>query len=588
MLFLASIEQSFTTNLKLLIYLQKPNFIFQYFSDNFQSMEMIEVNLGETRTITVQPGQKIIEIVKQALPHNRYKPYIVIRNNTFTSFNEIVNEPTKISLLRYFHESSRRAYESAAILILNYVVEDLYPDQRLIVMHSMCDGVFCRFVNEDFCTPQVIQEISAAFIKVVEADYAIEPLLISCNDARRYFKEIGQEDTEELLKYSEANFVTLYQINGRRFWLLSPPAPSTGLIKVFEIRPYQKGFVLRCPTEGDDRRLRPFTDQARLYEIFQETEEWGRILEISTVADLNRTIVENQISDLIKIDEALHEKKIASIADQISNKGERRFVFVAGPSSSGKTTFAKRLAIQLRVLGFKPLLLSLDNYFRDRAELAKLQGKRINYEVLDAIDLELLNDHLQRLLRGETITPPVYNFITGTKTPATKPMKIDSQTILIFEGIHGINPGLTPEVNERYKFKIYVSALTHLNFDHMNRVRTHDTRLLRRIVRDYKYRGYSAAETIEMWKKVVEGENKYIFTFQGNADIMFNSSLVYEHGVLKTLAVTMLKNVPENHHSYPEAQRLLDMLSYFLPVEDTEIPPTSIMREFIGKSSFTY
>ena len=551
-------------------------------------MKMINVKLGKKRATRVRPGQKIADIVKHALPHSRYKPYVVIRNNSFGSFNEIINESTNISLLQHFHESSRRAYENAAILILYYVVENLFPDQRLLVMHSMCDGAFCRFVNENFCTDRVIQQIKAGFDKIVAADHAIEPILLSRNDARRYFKEIGQADTEELLKYCEANFVTLYHINGRRYWLLSPPAPRTGLIKIFDIMPYKKGFVLRCPTEGNERRLRHFTDQARLYEIFQETDNWGRILEISTVADVNRLIAENQISDVIKIADALQEKKIANLADQIAHDNERRFVFVAGPSSSGKTTFSKRLSIQLRVLGLKTQLLSLDNYFRDRAELTALQGGRLNFEVLDAIDLDLFNDHLQRLLNGETVTPPIYNFLTGVKSPGSKPIHVDDKTIVIFEGIHGINPGLTPTINPKYKFEIYISALTHLNFDNMNRIHTHDTRLLRRMIRDFKYRGYSAADTIHMWKKVVEGEKKYIFTFQGNADAMFNSSLIYEHGVLKTPAVAILKNVPEEHHSYPEAQRLLDMLSNFLPVDDTEIPPTSIMREFIGNSSFSY
>jgi len=551
-------------------------------------MKTINITLDKKRSLKVQPGQTIKEIVQAAKPKGQYMPYLVIRNDIFTSFNEIVTEPTNISLLHNFHESSHRAYENAAIMILNYVVENLYPDQRLVFMHSMCDGVFCRFENADFCTPVVILQISTAFLQVVEENLPISPLLLSRSDARRYFNEIGQQDTYELLKYCESNFITLYHINGRRHWLSSPPAPETGLIKVFDIRPYQKGFVLRCPTEGNDRRLRRFSDQERLYEIFQETEEWGRILEISTVADVNRLIVDNQISDIIKIADALQEKKIACIADQIARDGSRRFVFVAGPSSSGKTTFAKRLAIQLRVLGLKTILLSLDNYFRDRDELAERQGKRLNFEVLDAIDLELLNDHLKRLLGGEEVVPPLYDFRTGTKTPGSKAVRTDAGTVIIFEGIHGINPGLTKEIDDQYKFKIFVSALTHLNFDNINRLHTHDTRLLRRIVRDFKYRGYSAAETIGMWKKVVEGEKKYIFTYQGHADVMFNSSLVYEQGVLKAPATTVLKNVPEDHPSYPEAQRLLEMLSYFLPVDDKEIPPTSIMREFIGNSSFSY
>jgi len=298
-------------------------------------------------------------------------------------------------------------------------------------------------------------------------------------------------------------------------------------------------------------------------------------------------IAENQISDIIKVAEALHEKKIASIADEIDQQ-HKQLIFVAGPSSSGKTTFSKRLAIQLRVLGYKVVLLSLDNYFLDRDELQRRQGADLNFEVLEAIDLNLLNEQLNRLLQGETVTPPVYDFHKGVKNPGTQTITADPHTVFILEGIHGINPDLTSGISDACKYKVYVSALTHLNFDQSNRIPTHDTRLIRRIVRDAKYRGYSAADTIGMWKKVVEGEKRYIFTYQGSADVMFNTSLLYEIGVLKVAAVPALKLVPEEHPSFPEAQRLLDMLAYFLPLDEDEIPPTSILREFIGKSSFTY
>lgn len=550
-------------------------------------MKTIKITINHQQEITTQAGQTIHALLEKHVAPGTYMPYLAVRNNVFTSLNEVVNTTTQIGTLPFFYESSRRAYEQAAALMLNYVIEHLFPGVELQIMHSICDGVFCR-LRHNPVTAEMLQKIRDAFTTLVKENHPINPIQMSRLDAIHYFREKGRTDTVELLRYCHFNYLDLYSLNSQNYWLPSPPAPFTGLIKVVDFLPYADGFIMRCPTEGNPDVLYPFTDQVRLYDIFQEADRWGEILALSEVADINRLIVYDQISDVIKISEALHEKKIALIADQIAQVKNRRLIFVAGPSSSGKTTFAKRLAIQLRVLGYRVMMISLDNYFLDREELKRRQGETLNFEILEALDLDLLNKQLNQLMRGEEVLLPEYDFHEGVKRPSKEPIRAQSDTVFILEGIHGINPNLTPGVADDFKFKIYISALTHLNFDRLNRITTHDMRLIRRIVRDARYRGYSAAATINMWKKVVEGEKKYIFSFQSEADVMFNSSLLYEMGVLKIFAEPVLKKIPEDDRSYPEAQRLLDLLSYFLTINDDEIPPTSILREFIGKSSFEY
>jgi len=453
----------------------------------------------------------------------------------------------------------------------------------------MCDGIYCEINQNESVSELSISKIKTGFGKLVSEDIPIIPELFSSGDAQNYFKNNNRSDTAELLKYCSLNYIMLYSINGSRYWLPSPPAPATGLIQTYDIIKYKRGFVFRNPVENIPDRIQPFNDQERLYEIFNETVKWGNILNITNTSQLNDLVANENISELIKISEALQEKKIAEIADKIEASSQyKRLIFVAGPSSSGKTTFMKRLYIQLRVLGHKVVSLSLDNYFKDRDELAREQGENLNFEVLDALDLKLLNTHLNDLLSGKSVTPPDYDFIKGKKVPGKAEIQADNNTLFIIEGIHGINPGLTENIDDQYKFKIYLSALTHLNFDDINRIPTHDTRLIRRMVRDAKYRGYSAAQTINMWKKVVEGEKKYIFKYQGESDIMFNSSLAYEIGVLKLPAEIALKQVNPQDPSHPESERLLSILAYFLPIDQKEIPPTSILREFVGESSFKY
>lgn len=552
-------------------------------------MKKIEVSIDQKPPLLTEKGLTIREILQKHAKDTPYLEYIAIKNNIFASLNEIINENNTIGTFQNFYSSSRRAYENTAILILQYSIEKALPDKKLFVLHSMGDGVYCELDNHRELNDDLLEKIKTGFAETVEEDIFINPVLVSRGEAQSYFKNNDRPDTAALIKYCASNYVMLYSIKEKRFWSPSPPAPSTGLIKTYMIMKYKNGFVLRCPVENDPDHIQPFYKQERLYDIFSEAERWGNILNLTNISQLNDLVTNQNISEMIKISEALHEKKIAAIADSIDqSRNEKRLVFVAGPSSSGKTTFMKRLYIQLRVLGHKVVSLSLDNYFKDRAEMKREQGENINFEVLTAIDLKLLNKQLNDLIAGKKVTPPVYDFIQGKKVPGNTSIAADKNTLFIIEGIHGINPGLTQEINDKYKFKIYISALTHLNFDDLNRIPTHDMRLIRRIVRDSKFRGYSAAQTINMWKKVVEGEKKYIFKYQGEADIMFNSSLAYEIGVLKHPAELALKAVEKQDPSYPESERLLHFLSFFLPIDDNEVPPTSIIREFIGKSSFKY
>ena len=548
-----------------------------------------KVQLNENIAVDVAPGTPIIDLFKHQLSDNEYSELLCIKNDRFASVNEPIEDNCHISSGIHFHESHRRAYESAAIVILAYLLETRLLRRDIIFQHSMADGIFCETKDQRPINPVFIETLEKEFRAVVEANIPILPVVLPRRKAIAQMHQRGMADTCALLRQSTHSNFKFYQIDQTLVWLPNPPAGRTGLINLFEIMPYEHGFVIRFPVEGNLDQLQPFHDQKRLYEIFQETVRWGQIIDIMNVGHLNRLVDEKNISDMIKISEALQEKKVAAIADQIHARSHTaRLVFISGPSSSGKTTFMKKLYIQLRVLGHKIVMLSLDDYYKDRQQIIDEQGPNPNFEILEALDLDLLNDHLSRLLKGKPVNRPKYDFITGMKTFETKSTLTNNQTIFIIEGIHGINPGLTRDIPEAYKFKIYISALIHINLDHYNRISTHDTRLIRRIVRDGKYRGYGAAQTINIWKKVVEGEKKYIFRHQGKADIMFNSALAYEIGVLRKYADPFLKQVPAKDTSHPEACRLLDLLSYFRPISDVEIPPTSIMREFIGNSSFKY
>jgi len=365
--------------------------------------------------------------------------------------------------------------------------------------------------------------------------------------------------------------------------------PSTGYLKVFDLVKYYDGMLLLGPKSDSPEQCEEIVIQNKLFEIFQEYKNWGEILNVGYIGNINEIVKRKEISDLIKISEALQEKKLAYIADAISQKEQHpRLILISGPSSSGKTTFAQRLAIQLRVAGLKPVTLSLDNYFVNREHTPLDDKGEYDFEALEALDVELLNNNLISLLKGGRIELPKFSFHTGERFYDGEFLEIDNKTIILAEGIHALNPDLTPKIDSSVKFNIYVSALTTVSLDNHNRIPTTDTRLVRRIVRDFKYRGYSANETISRWQSVRAGEEKNIFPFQENADAMFNTAVHYEAGVLKRYAEPILFEVPSNSSAYREARRLLKFFSYVVPIADKEIPPTSILREFLGGSSFSY
>jgi len=547
-------------------------------------MSKHKVILNSDTVIFVKHNERVKNILKANLPDSEYYPFVAVKNHRFCSLNERVMEDSIINTFPEYHESSRRTYINTAIFLLSHICNRNYHNLELKVLHSMADGVFCKFANQDI-TEQLMSNLKSDFEKYIQKALPIEPVLMTKIAAINYFNSVNRCDTAKMLRYCSQNFITLYEIEDYKYWEQAPLAGNTSLIKIFDLMPYSDGFILRCPLEGAPNVLQEFTNQEKLYDVFREFVQWGDILKLANISDINDHIVKHNIEDIINISESLQDKKISNIADMI-HVANKKLVFIAGPSSSGKTTFARKLAIHLRVLGQQAITLSLDDYFKDRDELRREQGENTDFEVLEALDLSLLNQHIKRLLSGEEVNLPRYNFLTGKKEDSGKTIKIDEHTILLFEGIHGINPGLTTEIKDDLKFKIYISALTHLNFDDRNRIPTHDMRLIRRIVRDYKYRGYSAANTIAMWKKVVEGEKKYIFKYQHFSDIMFNSALAYELNALKNDAEKVLMQVPFEHHSYPEAERLLDILSFFLPIDSENIPDTSLIREFLGGSVF--
>lgn len=552
-------------------------------------MKKIKVKINNKKSFRAEPETSINDLLNEHCSEKDYLPYIIALNNKYAPLNAKISTKSKIKTIKNYNSPARRAYENAALLILSHIAQNVCPNNKLIIAHSMSKGLYCEFKGKEYINKTLISDLKRAFNKLVKKDLPLKEKPLTKSDAIKYFDSINREDITCLVKYSTNTNIQLYSLEQKIYWLPSPPVYRTGLIVTFDIIPFAKGFILRYPVEDYSNILPEFIIQDRLYEIFTEFEEWGRILGITDVGHINRLVMTESISEIIKVSEALHEKKIITIADLISKLDTIcRLVFIAGPSSSGKTTFMKRLYIQLRVLGFRIITLSLDNYFKDRAEIKREYGEKFSFDVLEALNLDLINKHLQLLIKGKSINLTKFDFKAGKKIYSNIKVSADENTIFLIEGIHGLNPNLTYGIDDPLKFKIYINALTHLNFDNSNRIPTNDTRLIRRIVRDCRYRGYSAAKTIEMWKKVVDGEKRYIFPYQEKSRVMFNSSLVYEIGVLKKYAEKYLKTVSAKDPQYPEADRLLYFLSYFLPISDNEVPPTSMLREFIGNSSFIY
>jgi uridine kinase len=478
-----------------------------------------------------------------------------------------------------------RVYRRSLTFLLLAAVQELFPPARIHVDHSVTfGGYYCAVEGRPSFTPEELATLEARMREIVAADLPITKSRVPLAEASEMFRRRGDDDKVRLLRYRHKDYLTLYSLRGLRNYFHGYMVPSTGYLCYFALEPYPPGFILRFPNRSRTD-LDPVVAYPKLISVFHEYHETLRLLGVENVGALNEAIETGRLTEIILIAEALHEQRIAQIAGQIAGRrGQVKLVLMAGPSSSGKTTFSKRLAVQLLANGLRPIAIGLDDYFVNRELTPRDAEGKFDFEVLEALDLLLFNEHLLQLMAGQEVQLPHYNFVTG-KREMGRTIKLGPEHILLIEGIHGLNPNLVPNVPADRVFRIYLSALTQLNIDRHNRIPTTDTRLLRRIVRDARTRGYSAGDTITRWPSVRRGEREFIFPYQENADVMFNSALVYELAALKPYAEPLLLQVEPGKPGYIEAKRLLTFLQWFMPAATDQVPSNSILREFIGGSN---
>ena len=521
-----------------------------------------------------------------------YGPVSAKVNNKVESLDFRVYYNKDIEFLDITSSSGMRTYVRSLFFILVKAVEELYPQGSISLEHPISKGYFCKLHIDRTIGLDDVQRIKQKMQEIIAADIPYTRTECHTEKVVRLFEERGMPDKARLLDTYGQLYSYYYQLGDTVDCYYSSLVPSTGYIHLFDIVKYYDGLLLRIPNRENPTKLEEVVKQEKMLEVFQEYHRWNQILGISTVGDLNVACNHGHATDLINVSEALQEKKIAQIADEITHRnqdGKRvKLVLISGPSSSGKTTFSKRLSIQLMTNGLKPYPISLDDYFVNRNDTPLDENGKHDFESLYAVDLPFFEEQLTTLLNGGEVELPRYNFTTGKREMSGKKLRIDEHMILIIEGIHALNPALTPHIPNENKYKVYVSALTTILLDNHNYIPTTDNRLLRRIIRDYKYRSYSAEETIARWPSVRAGEEKWIFPYQENADAMFNSALLFELAVLKDYVEPVLRKVHNRCPEYSEAHRLLRFLNYFVSVQDKELPPTSLLREFLGGSSFQY
>ena len=488
--------------------------------------------------------------------------------------------------------SGRRVYARSLCFVLYKAVTDVFPGSKLFIEHPLSRGYYCNFKKKDG-EPLIdadVERIRQRMQEIVDADMLFRRTEATLEEAVRVFTERGFTDKVKLLETSGQVYTYYYTLGDTVDYYYGPLVPSAGYLKVWGLERYHDGLLLRMPDKQNPQLLAEKVDQPRTFEVFAEKVRWDVIMHLSNAGDVNKAILKGYASELIQVSEALQEKKIVQIAEEIFSRYHQgvRLVLITGPSSSGKSTFCKRLSVQLLACGLRPLSFSTDDYFVNRLDTPKLPNGQYDFDNVETVDYRLLSDHLSRLMKGEEVEVPEYNFVTGKREYNGKRLRLTGDRVLIIEGIHALNPLLTAQVPDTMKYKIYISALTSISLDDHNWIPTQDNRLLRRIIRDYNKGAYSARETISQWKSVCEAEDQWIFPFQETADVMFNSALNIEFAVLRTHAEVILASVPKNCPEYAEAHRLLRFIHYFIPISDKEIPPTSIMREFVGGSSFKY
>ena len=525
-------------------------------------------------------------------------PYPVVSakvNNASQGLKFRVFQNRDVEFMDARQGSGHRVYVRSLCFLLYKATQDVFPGSKLFIEHTISRGYYCNFKkksNEPLSAGDV-ELICERMQEIVNLDMPFRRTEATNEEAIRVFAERGFADKVKLLETSGQIYSDYYTLGDTADYYYGPLVPSAGYLKVFGLEPYHDGMLLRVPDWNNPTILAEKVDMPKTYEMFAEKTHWDIIMRLSNAGDVNKAILKGHASELIQVSEALQEKKIVQIAEDIERRFHAeenpiRLVLITGPSSSGKTTFCKRLSIQLLACGLRPLSFSTDDYFVNRVDTPKLPNGDYDFDNIEAVDYHLLEDHLTRLMKGERVEIPEYNFTTGKREWNGKKLKLAGDTVLIIEGIHALNPLLTQQINNSLKYKIYISALTSISLDDHNWIPVHDNRLLRRIIRDYNKGAFTAQETIAQWDNVCQAEDKWISPYQETADVMFNSALNIEFAVLRTHAEIILSSVPKNCKEYSEAHRLLKFIHYFLPVSDKEIPPTSIMREFLGGSSFKY
>ena len=540
------------------------------------------------KTLKVAIGSTLSDIFSQSGLKMDYGPINAKVNNKVEGLHYRVYNQKDVEFLDLHDASAVRTYTRTLFFVLNKAAHDLWPDCTVIIDIPVSNGYYVDLRLDRPVTPDDVNALRSRMQQIIDANIPIHRHEATTEEAIRMFSESRSFSKVKLLEGIGSLYTTFYDIDGYLDYYYGALLTSTGQITLFGLEYYYDSVLLRIPSQEDPSKLGAFVRQDKMFEIFKEHHRWQSILGMRTVGDLNRAITEGHTNQLIQISEALQEKKISQIADQIARQKGIKLVLIAGPSSSGKTTTCKRLSVQLAVNGIKPVGISLDDYFLNREETPRDESGDYDFEHLHALNIPLLNEQLNALFRGDEVELPRYNFQKGKSEWSGKRLKLKGNEVLVVEGIHALNPELTADIPNEQVFRVYASALTTILLDNHNYIPTTDNRLLRRIIRDNKYRGVSAQETIRRWPSVRKGENRWIFPFQENADAMFNSAMLFELAVIKRQADPLLEQVPENCPEYAEAYRLRKFLKYIKPISEDQIPPTSLLREFLGGSSFEY
>lgn len=549
-------------------------------------MNEYKIQIGQEQYVNCKEGTKFIDLVGKYYNGKVLDIAICKLNNKYYELGENVPCCGKLTMIPFTSVDGMKVYARTLQYVFIKATLDLFKDAKIVIQHSIDKGIFGEIHKITPLDEEDINKIKNRMKEIVTKNIPINKVKVKREKAIDIFKSYGMDDKVLLLEQVNFESVSLYELDGRYDYFYGYMAQSTGVIKAFDVMYYDPGFILRYPLEEDINTLVKFKEQRKLASIFMETERWLNILGVGEVGSLNEKIINGDLASLIMTSEALHEKKIAEIADKIFNRRDTRIVLIAGPSSSGKTTFANRLAIQLRVNGLIPIPISLDDYFVNREDTPIDEDGEYDFETIQSVDIKLFNEQLREILKGNEVELPTFNFLTGKREWIGNKIKLPQNGVVIIEGIHGLNPILTSEIDDKYKFKIYISALTQLNLDNHNRISTTDVRRIRRIVRDHLSRGHEAEDTLKMWPKIKRGEQKNIFVYQEEADVMFNSTLVYELCVLKKAALEELNKIDEDNTIYNEAKRLKSFLGFFKEIDYDLVPQNSILREFIGGSIF--